>query len=101
MFKRRKEATTTSSNQSLAPISGPPHRRSNNNNNNSRTSLQKTNSKRLNVDKDESGFYKAKHNQNDAKTVNDGEHVVTEMPADFRRASIVSDEVKEILLKHF
>ena len=48
------------------------------------------NPNRLNVDKDESGIYKARHSSYDtAKTVDDGHDMFVDMPVDFKKANRV------------
>ena len=54
-------------------------------NNNNNRNLNKTN-----VDKDESGFYKARQNNGyDARTVPDNRNMYVDMPVDFKRSNQV------------
>ena len=51
---------------------------------------QNSNSKPLNVDRDDGGIYKARNNNYDnARTVPDNNHMYTDMPVDYRRANEV------------
>lgn len=55
---------------------------------------RKTEPKKLNVDKDESGIYKARNNNHDnAKTIDDGHNMYVDLPVDYRKANEVKEHI--------
>lgn len=73
-LNRHKENSTQSN--PLPPVVGPK--------------TNKINPNKLNVDKDESGIYKARnYNNENAKTIDDGHDMFVDMPVDFKKANRV------------
>lgn len=89
-FQRHKDNNNRREN-SLPPVSGPKP----NSNTNSYNGYQASNSNKnqngnkVNVDKDESGFYKARQNNDHAKTVPDNHNMYVDMPADYKKTKQV------------
>ncbi len=76
----------------LPPVNGPKPNGYHSNPNS--TNPRKQEARKLNVDKDESGIYKArKNNYDNARTIEDNHNLNLDIPVNFRKAEEVKEEV--------
>ncbi len=65
------------------------------------TNPRKQEARKLNVDKDESGIYKARNNNHDnAKTIEDNHNMYVDIPVNFRKAEEVKENVIFFIIKN-